>query len=96
MDFFEQLIYSLVTNNLGLQGKAADALSFFIYDTIKVILLLAIMVFIVSIIRTFVTREKIKKFLGGKKEGIGNLLAAVLEYLRRFALARLCRFLWAF
>jgi len=69
----------IVFNLLGLQpGHLSEALSFFIYDTIKVFLLLAVMVFLVSILRTFVTPQKVKKWLGGRREGIGNVLAALL------------------
>ncbi len=75
-DFSYWIVYSLF--GLGINDKFADALNFFIYDTIKVFLLLAIMIFFVSIIRTYITREKIKKILGGKKEGIGNIFAAIL------------------
>ncbi|MCX8205823.1 MAG: permease, partial [Candidatus Micrarchaeota archaeon] len=63
---------------LGLQGQAAEAVAFFIYDTIKIFLLLAVMVFLVSIVRTFVTPQKIKRWLGGRREGVGNVLAALL------------------
>ncbi|MCX8200193.1 MAG: permease [Candidatus Micrarchaeota archaeon] len=63
---------------LGLDGQAAEAMSFFIYDTIKIFTLLAIMVFLVSIMRTFVTPQKIKGWLGGKREGLGNVIAALI------------------
>ncbi|MBI4053124.1 MAG: permease [Candidatus Diapherotrites archaeon] len=56
----------------------AEALRFFVYDSVKVVLLLAFMVFLVSIVRTFITRERIRKWLGGRREGIGNVLAALL------------------
>ncbi|PIN83311.1 hypothetical protein COV61_03460, partial [Candidatus Micrarchaeota archaeon CG11_big_fil_rev_8_21_14_0_20_47_5] len=63
---------------IGSQTQLGSSLTYFIYDTIKVFLLLCAMVFLVSILRTFITKKKIRKFLGGKKEGIGNLLAALL------------------
>ncbi|MFH0927791.1 MAG: permease [Candidatus Micrarchaeota archaeon] len=78
MDIFEQFISSFVSGALGLSGAGADSASFFIYDTIKVFLLLVVMVFLVSILRTFITRGKIRKILGKKAEGWGNLLAALL------------------
>ena len=56
----------------------AETLRFFVYDSVKVVLLLAFMVFLVSIVRTFITRERIRKWLGGRKEGFGNVLAALL------------------
>ena len=65
---------------LGLTAGSAIASSteFFIEDIIKVTLLLLVVVFLVGIARTFVTPKKVKKLLGGKREGIGNLLAALL------------------
>jgi hypothetical protein len=56
----------------------SEALNFFVFDSIKVFLLLAVMVFLVSVLRTFVTQDKVGKWLGGKKEGLGNVLAALL------------------
>ncbi len=75
-EFADWLTYAV----LGLQPEthAAKAVNFFIYDSIKVTLLLAIVVFLVAIIRTFVTPAKVKKWLGGKREGAGNFLAAAL------------------
>jgi len=56
-------------------GAAAN---FFIYDSIKVTLMLAVIVFLVGIIRTFVTPQKVKEWLGGRREGVGNVFAALL------------------
>jgi len=67
-------------NILNLEQGSAIALSvnFFIYDVIKVIVLLAIVVFAVGVIRTFITPERIRKWLSGRREGVGNVLAALL------------------
>src|SRR3989338_9706407 len=75
-DFAGWVVHSL----LGMQQKEklAKALNFFIYDTIKVFLLLAAMVFLVAIVRTYVTPQRVRKWLGGRKEGVGNVLAALL------------------
>jgi len=75
-EFADWLTYSVL-------GYAKDshfgaAANFFIYDSIKVTLLLAVIVFAVGIIRTFVTPQKVKKWLGGGREGVGNVLAALL------------------
>ncbi|MFA5049997.1 MAG: permease [Candidatus Micrarchaeia archaeon] len=74
--FSSYLVYQVLS--LNQKSQLAESLNFFIYDTIKVFLLLAIMIFLVSILRTYITREKIKKILGGKREGIGNIFAALL------------------
>jgi uncharacterized membrane protein YraQ (UPF0718 family) len=56
----------------------ASSVNFFIYDAIKVTVMLAVIVFLVAIVRSFVTPQKVKKWVGGKKEGFGNVLAAAL------------------
>ena len=56
----------------------AAALEFFIYDTPKVLMLLAIVVFGVGIVNTFFTPERTRRILAGKKEAAGNVLAALL------------------
>ncbi|MDD5172176.1 MAG: permease [Candidatus ainarchaeum sp.] len=75
-DFAGYIVFQLLNMTPG--DALAEALNFFIYDTIKVTLLLMIMVFLVGIIRTFVTPPRVKKLLGGRKEGVGNVLAALL------------------
>jgi uncharacterized membrane protein YraQ (UPF0718 family) len=62
-----------------LQGSPlASSVNFFIYDTIKVTLLLAVIVFCVAIVRSFITPQKVKKWVAGRTEGVGNVLAALL------------------
>jgi uncharacterized membrane protein YraQ (UPF0718 family) len=56
----------------------AAAVEFFIYDTPKVLMLLAIVVFGVGIVNTFFTPERTRRILAGKKEFVGNVLAALL------------------
>jgi len=75
-EFADWLTYSVL--GLAKDSHMGAAANFFIYDSIKVTLLLAVIVFIVGIIRTFVTPQKVKKWLGGRREGLGNVLAALL------------------
>jgi uncharacterized protein len=56
----------------------ASSVDFFIYDTIKVTLMLAVIVFAVGIVRTYITPQKVKKWVGGRTEGVGNVVAALL------------------
>jgi uncharacterized protein len=74
--FADWLTYSI----LGLvQGSPlASSVNFFIYDTIKVTLLLAVIVFAVAIVRSFITPQKVKKLVAGRSEGMGNVIAALL------------------
>lgn len=62
----------------------AEALNFFIYDTIKILILLSVIIFIVSIIRSFLPPEKIRKILSRKHKFLGNILASLLGIITPF------------
>ena len=55
-----------------------EAVSFFLYDTPKVLMLLVLVVFLIGIVRSFITVGWTRKLLSGKKEAAGNVLAALL------------------
>ncbi len=65
-------------------SRLGDAVAFFLYDIPKILLLLSGMIFIISIIRTFFSPERTRSLLGGKREGVGNLLAAMLGIVTPF------------
>jgi uncharacterized protein len=72
---------SLVTYGaLGLTrgSHLAASVEFFVYETPKVLLLLTAVVFAVGILRSFVTPERARRMLSGKREGAANGLAALL------------------
>lgn len=79
MDIFE-IFGDLVVSSLGMQSGSpmTETVRFFSADVVKVIFLLAVMVFLVSLVRTYISRNKVKKLLSGRREGVGNLLAAIL------------------
>lgn len=61
-----------------------DAIAFFLYDVPKILLLLSGMIFLISILRTFFSPERTRALLGGKREGIGNILASMLGIVTPF------------
>lgn len=61
-----------------------EALNFFIYDTLKIFLLLTVIIFVVAIIRSQFPPEKTKQILSHKREYIGNVLAALLGVVTPF------------
>jgi hypothetical protein len=71
---------------LGLQPEShlAGAIEFFVYDTPKVLLLLTLVVFGVGVIRSFFTPERTRGILAGKRESLGNILAALLGIVTPF------------
>ena len=62
----------------------AGAVNFFIYDSIKIFLLLSVIIFVVSIIRSYLPPEKTKKWLSNRFEIIGNILAALIGIITPF------------
>ena len=74
--FASYITYDLARLDRG--TRLADALNFFIYDTIKIFLLLAVIIFIVSVIRSYFPPEKTKRILSHKKGFIGNILVSLL------------------
>jgi len=65
-------------------SHAGEAVAFFLYDTPKVLLLLTLIVFLVGIVRSFFTAERTRAILAGKRESVGNVLAALLGIVTPF------------
>ncbi|MFZ5809806.1 MAG: permease [Chloroflexota bacterium] len=61
-----------------------ESLAFFFYDVPKIILLLGGMIFLITTLRSFFSPEQTRAWLGGKREGVGNLLAAALGVVTPF------------
>lgn len=60
------------------------AVNFFIYDAIKIIFLLFVVIFGIAIIRSFLSPEKIKAILTNKNKYVGNVLAALFGIVTPF------------
>lgn len=67
-----------------------DSLQFFIYDTIKIFILILIISFAVGFIKSFFTPENTKKHLTGLPLGVGNILAALLGIVTPFCSCSAC------
>lgn len=66
-------------------GNAFDeAVNFFIYDTLKIIILLSFMIFIISFVRSFFPPEKVKKVLSKFKGIWAHVVASILGVLSPF------------
>jgi uncharacterized membrane protein YraQ (UPF0718 family) len=63
---------------LSPDSHLGQSLAFFFYDVPKILLLLSGMIFLISIVRTFFSPERTRLLLGGKREGVGNVLGALL------------------
>lgn len=69
---------------LGLEGKLADALHFFIYDTAKIWFLLITIIFAVSFLRTWVNTEYVRAHLQGKSSLYGHVGASLFGIITPF------------
>jgi len=81
-DFSKFITYDLL--NLRAASHLGSAVEFFLYDTPKVLMLLALVVFGVGVIRSFFTPERTRSILAGKRESLGNVLAALLGIVTPF------------
>jgi uncharacterized protein len=80
--FSKYIVYNLL--NLTPGTHLSGALEFFIYDTIKIFILLSVIIFVISFIRSFFPPERTRKILSHKKEFIGNILASLLGVVTPF------------
>jgi hypothetical protein len=74
----------LALSGLSRQTHLGEALHFFIFDTPKVLLLLTAIVFAMGIVHTFVSPERTRAFLSGRRLGVGNVFAATLGIVTPF------------
>ncbi len=63
---------------------AGEAANFFIFDTIKVFLLLIAIIYVVSLIRTYLPPEKIRGILSHKNKYVGHFLASLFGIITPF------------
>lgn len=66
------------------ESHFGQAVEFFIYDTPKVLMLLTLVVFGMGIVRSFFSAERTRALLAGRREGVGNVFAALLGVVTPF------------
>jgi uncharacterized membrane protein YraQ (UPF0718 family) len=64
--------------------RLTETLHFFFYDTIKIALLLTGIIFVITILRSYMSIERTRAMLGGRREGVGNVMAAGLGVITPF------------
>lgn len=86
MTWLSDAVSWLVGNVLGLSldNRVGGSLHFFIYDTVKIFILLTVLIFGISYIQSFYPPERTKKILGGIKGFRGNVLGALLGTITPF------------
>lgn len=85
-NWLDNLVRYLVINifNLDMNSSLGSSIHFFIYDVIKIIILLSIMIFLISYIRSFFPPEKTKKILEKFKGISANIMASLLGIVTPF------------
>lgn len=69
---------------LSTENRLGASLQFFIFDTIKIFILLSVLIFVMGIIQSYFPPEKTKVILGGMKGWKGNIFAALLGTVTPF------------
>jgi uncharacterized membrane protein YraQ (UPF0718 family) len=64
--------------------RFGEAFYFFLYEVPKVLLLLTAVVFLMGLVHTFISAERTRALLSGRRTGVGNVLAACLGIVTPF------------
>ncbi|MEA1975401.1 MAG: permease [Bacillota bacterium] len=78
----DYLVYDLI--NLNPDTNLGSSVHFFIYDTLKIIILLSVMIFLISMVRSFFPAEKVKETLNKFHSSIAYIIAACLGVVSPF------------
>ena len=78
----DKLTYELF--GINPETHFAASVNFIIYDVLKIFFLLSVMIFAISYIRTYITPEKTRKVLGGKKGLRYHLMASLIGTVSPF------------
>ncbi len=86
MFHFLEVFGEFITRSVGLDLDShwGEALTFFIYDTLKIIIMLSIMIFLISYLRSYINPTKLKKVIS-KVSGLGgHILASIFGIVTPF------------
>ena len=75
------LVYSIF--GLSPDSKLGGVVNFFLYDSIKILLLLFFMIAVIGFIRSYISQNKVKVWIG-KKKAFGNLFASIFGSITPF------------
>ena len=84
--YWEKLVDFFVYSLLGLDktNHLSSALHFFIFDTVKIFVLLLLIIYAVSYLRTWFNVEKVRAYLQGKSLFLGNIFASLFGIITPF------------
>lgn len=86
MDWLYNLVTFLVesTFKIDVSSRIGGSIHFFIYDVVKIFILLSVLIFAISYIQSYFPPERTRKILGGYKGFSANLLGALLGTVTPF------------
>jgi uncharacterized membrane protein YraQ (UPF0718 family) len=82
LPLWDWVVYDVA--GLAPSSRLGSGVHFFFYDSIKIALLLIGIIFLVTVLRSFMSVERTRALLGGKREGVGNVMAAGLGVVTPF------------
>ena len=85
-DILQEIVNYLTYVLMGLNPASAlgSAVNFFIYDTIKILILLTVIIFAISYFRSYISPIKVRKVLAKRNEYLGNVAAALIGIVTPF------------
>jgi uncharacterized membrane protein YraQ (UPF0718 family) len=79
---WDRLLYDVI--GMDPATRLTESVRFFCYDTIKIGLLLTGIIFVVTVLRSYMSVERTRALLSGRREGVGNVMAACLGVVTPF------------
>ena len=86
MEWLYDLVRALVENVFGLDmaSRLGGSIHFFIYDVVKIFILLSVLIFTISYIQSFFPPERTRRILGERDGIVANIFAALLGTVTPF------------
>jgi len=86
MEWLYDLVRALVENIFGLDmaSRLGGSIHFFIYDVVKIFILLSVLIFTISYIQSFFPPERTRRILGERDGIVANIFAALLGTVTPF------------
>jgi len=81
LKFSDWLVYGVF--GLSPDSHLGASINFFVYDSLKIILLLYVMIFAIGVLRTFLPQNRIKKWIG-QRGIVGNFFASIFGAITPF------------
>jgi uncharacterized protein len=79
---WDRLLYDVF--GMDPSARLTGTVHFFFFDTVKITLLLTGIIFVVTVLRSWMSVERTRALLGGRREGLGNVMAAGLGVVTPF------------